>query len=147
MVLGQIFSPKGINLNLQSQDKDELFEEMVESLVAVRPGLDRAELLEAVKVREEKMSTGIMHGIAVPHGKCSAVEGIVGAVGVSRQGIEYGSLDKAPVHLVFMFICGEKEDEAHLEVLKELASLMQEPSFLKSAMEKTSVEDFYRMFG
>ena len=145
MILGNVFSPKGINLNLQSKDKDELFEEMIECHVAVQPGIDRAQVLAAIKERESKMSTGIMHGIAIPHGRCACVDGIIGAVGISRQGVDYQSLDGAPVRLVFMFVCGENEAESHLEVLKELASVLQEPSFSKSMMEKTSAEDVYQM--
>lgn len=145
MILSNVFSPKGINLNLQSKDKDELFEEMIECLVAVQPGIDRAQVLAAIKERESKMSTGIMHGIAIPHGRCACVDGVIGAVGISRQGVDYQSLDGAPVRLVFMFVCGENEAESHLEVLKELASVLQEPSFSKSMMEKTSAEDVYQM--
>ena len=73
------------------------------------------------------------------------MDGIIGAVGISRQGVDYQSLDGAPVRLVFMFVCGENEAESHLEVLKELASVLQEPSFSKSMMEKTSAEDVYQM--
>lgn len=68
MILSRIFSKECILLNLESEDKDELFEEMTQALVSANPGLDRNQVLSALHERESKMSTGIMHGIAVPHG-------------------------------------------------------------------------------
>ena len=70
MILDQVFSPESVILNLESSDKEELFEELLESIVAVQPEIDRAQALSALRERESKMSTGIMHGIAVPHGHC-----------------------------------------------------------------------------
>ena len=64
MVLQQVFSPKSIILDLQSTEKDELFEEMLEAVVAVQPDIDRSEALHALRERESKMSTGIMHSVA-----------------------------------------------------------------------------------
>ena len=61
-MLERVFSPKSIILNLESTEKDELFEEMVESIVSVQPTVDRAQAIAALKEREAKMSTGIMHG-------------------------------------------------------------------------------------
>ncbi len=77
------------------------------------------------------MTTGIMHSIGVPHGNSKSVKGCVGAVGISRKGIDYESLDGQPVHYVFMLICGQGEDELHLEVLKELAVLLQDKKFME----------------
>ena len=74
MVLGQIFSPEAICVNLQSESKDEVFEELVEKLVEVYSGLDRTKVLNALLEREQKMSTGIFPGIAVPHARTDMVD-------------------------------------------------------------------------
>lgn len=145
MVLAHIFSPKSICLNLGSTDKDELFEEMVQTLVTVQPGINREKALAALHERESKMSTGIMHDIAVPHGNCESVRGVVGAIGISRAGIAYDALDKQPVHLVFMMLCNPSETERHLEVLRDLASILQNPSFVKAVMEQRSEQDVYNL--
>lgn len=142
-MLEQVFSPKSVILNLESTEKDELFEEMVEAIVSVQSSVDRAQALNALNERESKMSTGIMHDIAVPHGSCMTVKGIVGAIGISRNGIDYDSLDKAPVHLVFMLLSGIEETEKHLAVLKELASVLQNPNFVKEVQEQKSAQAVY----
>ncbi len=143
MILEWGFSPKTIVMDLESTDKDELFEEMVESIVRARPEIDRAQALEALRERESKMSTGIMHNIAVPHGNCLSVKDVVGAIGISRKGIDYESLDNAPVHLVFMILCSPEHPEMHLSVLKELSSVLQSPTFFKEVMEKKTPQEVF----
>lgn len=143
MIFRKIFSPKSVILDLQSEDKDELFEELVQVIYNVNPQLDREEALASVRERECKMSTGIMHSIGVPHGTCSTIKGCVGAVGISRKGIDYDSLDGAPVNFVFLLICGEGEDELHLEVLKELAVMLQDNKFVDELKTKATQEEVY----
>ena len=143
MVLEQVFAPQGIILNLESEDKDELFEEMLEAVVKLQPSINRAEALKALHERENKMTTGIMHQIAVPHGVVESAEGVVGAIGISRKGIDYDSLDKVPVHVVFLLACSPEAAELHLKVFKELAAVLQNPAFVKEIMEKKTVQEVY----
>ena len=145
MVLQQVFSPKSVILQLQSTDKEELFEEMLEAVVAVQPDIDRSEALAALRDRESKMSTGIMHSVAVPHCCIDTVQGVVGAVGISRSGIDYGSLDGAPVHYVFMLVGNTGDNAQHLKVLKGLASVLQQPRFIEELPEKKSAADVYNL--
>ena len=143
MTLDSVFSPECIALNLESTDKDELFEEMVQMIVSAHPEIDRNEALTALHDRESKMSTGIMHAIAVPHGNCASVKGVIGGIGISRKGIDYAALDGDPVNLVCMLLCNPEETELHLSVLKELAAVIQNPSFLKDALEKKTGAEVY----
>ncbi|MCQ2247648.1 MAG: PTS sugar transporter subunit IIA [Treponema sp.] len=143
MVFSKVFSPESIILDLESTDKDQLFEEMVDALHAARPDFDRSEALASLRERESMMSTGIMHSIAVPHGSIGSLEGSIGAVGICRGGMEYGSLDGAPVHLVFMLLCGKGETELHLEVLKALALVLQHRDFVQELMSKTSRKEIF----
>ncbi|MBO4403707.1 MAG: PTS sugar transporter subunit IIA [Treponema sp.] len=132
MVLQHIFSEKNIFFNLDSTDKDELFEEMVQHFVEADPSLNRQEVLSSLIKREESMSTGVMPGIAIPHGILSSLKHTHGAIGISRKGIDYDSLDGKPVHYVFMFLFSEKETDVHLKALKELSFLLQDREFLES---------------
>ena len=105
-MLETFFKPQLINVNLESSDKDELFEEMVELFARGDCGIDRQEALDALIAREEKMTTGIIPSVAIPHASAPSVKGGFGAIGISRAGIEYGSLDAKPVHVVFMLLFG-----------------------------------------
>ena len=143
MILGQVFSPRAINVNLVSEDKDEVFEEMIEEFIALQPNLDRTEILDSIQEREDKMTTGIMPGIAVPHGKSSVFSGIKGAVGLSINGIDYDSLDQKPVHAVFMLISPVENSEDHLQVLKVLAKILEDPRFFRRLMSSKTPEEVY----
>lgn len=141
MIFSKVFSSESVILDLQSKDKDSLFEELVNALYATDHSLDKEEILLSVKERESKMTTGIMHSIGVPHGNSKSVKGCIGAIGISRSGIEYESLDGQPVHFVFMLICGNGEDELHLEVLKMLATILQDSSFVEKLLGMKDSKD------
>lgn len=145
MVLDQVFSAESVILNLQSKDKNSLFAEMLDSLKSANPDVDKEEALSAICEREAKMSTGIMHDIAVPHGSCNSVKKTVGVIGISREGIDYNSLDGDPVHFIFMLLSGTGETEGHLSALKELASILQNPAFIKELKTQDSKEAVYNL--
>ncbi len=145
MLLQQVFAADRIKVGLESTEKDELFEELVELLA--RSGgrsFPRAGVLAAIREREEKMSTGIKKGIALPHGKAEGVEGIVGAIGISHRGVAYEALDGEPVYLVFMLVSSPKDSELHLRALKGLARLLDDPEFYTELLEAENAE---RAFG
>ncbi|MBP5329214.1 MAG: PTS sugar transporter subunit IIA [Spirochaetaceae bacterium] len=145
MVLGEVFSPNAIIVDLQSEDKEEVIAELVEQLVAHIPGADRSQLLSSVLNREEKMSTGIMPGIAIPHGKSETLNGIHGVIGISRSGIDFDSLDGKPTYLFLLIISSTNESERHLFVLKRLAQILENKSFYKEIMEQKSPSDIHRV--
>ena len=145
MVLGEVFSPNAIIVDLQSEDKEEVIAELVEQLVAHIPGADRSQLLSSVLNREEKMSTGIMPGIAIPHGKSETLNGIHGVIGISRSGIDFDSLDGKPTYLFLLIISSTNENERHLFVLKRLAQILENKSFYKEIMEQKSPSDIHRV--
>ncbi len=143
MILGQIFSEKTVIVNLESTEKDELFEEMAVKLQSLYPELDRAKIVADLTEREEKMTTGIMHSVAIPHAVVSGVKGTIGAIGITQNGIDYDSLDKAPVYVVFMLLAGDGETESHIQVLKQLATVLQIPNFVKDLLECRTASQVY----
>ncbi len=143
MVLGEALSPKAIKINLESVEKDEVFEELIEELVTISPELDRRVVLQSIKEREAKMSTGVLPGIAVPHGKTNSVSGVKGVVGISRDGIEYDSLDGKPVHVVILLLTSPDSSELHLRILKHLARLLESPTFYGDLMVQKTPQDVY----
>lgn len=143
MILGQVFSPNAININLESSEKDEVFEELIEEFVAVHPEVSRSVALTALLDREQKLSTGIGRGVAVPHGICGGFSGVKGVIGISRLGIDFDSLDKLPVHIIFMLLSGTEDCEYHLQVIKRLALVLNESSFIETILSKKTPQDVY----
>jgi mannitol/fructose-specific phosphotransferase system IIA component (Ntr-type) len=81
-------------------------------------------MLNAITTRENKMTTIILPGVAVPHGYCNTVHGIIGAIGFSRGGIEFDQECRDPVHLFFMLLMDESSCEKHLQVLGRLLEMI-----------------------
>ncbi|OHD06595.1 MAG: hypothetical protein A2086_06645 [Spirochaetes bacterium GWD1_27_9] len=141
MLISEIFKVDNIKINIESEDKEELFEEMVNFLIDAEKLDIREEILTGLKKREAKMTTGIAPHIALPHTHIANIEGTMGVLGVSQAGIDYDSLDGQPVHLVMMLIGKDTEPEGHLKVLRNVAMLMSNPDFYPSLIKcKTPAE-------
>ena len=139
MLLHEVYKPNFIKIDLEAEEKEEVFEELVDVFCQASAIGAREEILEAIREREMKMSTGIKQGIAIPHGRTNVVDRIYGALGVSKRGIEYDALDGKPVYLLFLFLAPEKDSESHLQLLKRLAELLENPSFYTDLLaQKTS---------
>jgi PTS system fructose-specific IIC component/PTS system nitrogen regulatory IIA component len=145
MVLGDVFSPKAINVNLESETEDEVFEELVEIFLSAYPSCtaSRGELLASLKERESKMSTGIMYGVAVPHCRLNGIKGVHGVIGISQRGIDFDAIDHSPTHLFFLIVSSPDSTEYHLRVLKRLALILDVPSFYKEMMAQKNAQDVY----
>jgi nitrogen PTS system EIIA component len=142
-MLSKLITPVNIKSSLESTEKEEAFEELLEVIVASQPGIKRQEALEALNAREDKMSTGIIPGIAVPHAVCSSVHGVAAAVGLSKDGIEYASLDGSPVHFIIMLLFAQGDTESHLQTMKDVAAVLQHPDFLKVITKKKTSQEIY----
>ncbi len=132
-----------IKVDLESEEKEEVFEELVDVFVS-KSGLPlRREILEAINERETKLSTGIKTGIAVPHARIDSIEEICGVIGVSRVGLDYDSLDGQPVHLVFLILSPGGDCFGYLRVLRRLALLMENPEFYPSILKEKTAEGIH----
>ncbi|MDR0472582.1 MAG: PTS sugar transporter subunit IIA [Treponema sp.] len=137
MFLHEVFPVKLIKIGLESEDKDEVFEEMTDLFCQGEKSDIRKNLLEALWERENKMSTGIQKGIAIPHGKTNALSDVYGILGISKKGIDYDALDDQPVYLLFMLLGPHSESEKHLRLLKRLAGLLDNPKFYNELVVQT----------
>ena len=91
------------------------------------------------------MSTGMKHGIAIPHGKTDEIDEVVGVLGISRKGIDYDALDNKPVYLVFLLLSSKSNAEFHLRVLRHLSTVIETSGFTSELMEQKTAEDAYQV--
>ena len=128
MKLQDVFGKKNIIPALSTTDKGRIIREMVMHLCS-HGGLDNkdAKGVEAALLRREELgSTGIGKGVAVPHAKHPAVNGVVGVIGRSEEGIDFDALDDNPVHLVFLLVSSPEVVEPHLATLRKITMLLKE---------------------
>ena len=143
MFLKQVFQEENIVVNLSSTEKDELFEELVETIHFHYPYFDKSQALEVLNDREAKMTTGIIHSVGIPHALIPSINSSVGAIGISRTGIDYDALDGSPVYVVFMIIGKENAPEEHMQILKQLASVLQLPNFINELLVLKNSSEVY----
>lgn len=124
-----------VKVELESFDKEECFEEMIDLLVRSGRITDRAAALEAIQQREQQGTTGIGKGIAIPHGKHPSVNGLVAALGMSDEGIEFDAVDGEPVHLVCMLLSTNNDPGPHIQALAEISRLLLIPGFYRKITE------------
>jgi len=144
-VLHELFVEPRIKCHLEAQDKAEVFEELVDLLVNQYRTDGREEILDAIRRREEKMSTGIKKGIAIPHAKTQFTRGVMGVLGISDNGIDYESLDGEPVRILFLLVSSEEDAATHLEVLKKIALLVENDAFSWETLNAGSPEKVNRI--
>lgn len=115
--------------DLKAQTKNEVIAEMVEALV--KSGdlkqEDAATVVEAVLNREALGTTGLGHGLAMPHSKVDCVDKVVGAVAISQgNGVDFDSLDAENVNLFFLVLSPENSPNEHLATLSYISSRLKE---------------------
>ncbi|NRF62883.1 PTS fructose transporter subunit IIABC [Vibrio coralliilyticus] len=130
-----------ICLDLQATTKQEVFEELIELLSNNHRISDKAQFLSDIQAREEIGNTGFEDGVALPHAKSAAVSQPAVAIGISRQGIEYGAEDGLPSKLFFMIASPDGGADHHIEVLAELSSKLIEEGFIERFMQASSSEE------
>lgn len=127
MDLAELIGKDTVKVPLEGLDKEEAIAELVELLVRAGKVKDREGIIEALYEREGKGSTGIGGGVAIPHAKHPDLTGVVLAVGVSRDGIEFDAADGELVYLVFLVLAEVHNPGPNVEVLADIGNLMQVP--------------------
>ena len=143
MFLYEAFPPELIKIGLEAEDKDEVFEELADHFCQAGKSDGREEILEAIRTRESRMSTGIQKGIALPHGRTNAVRDVHGVLGISRKGIDYDALDGQPVHVLFMLLAPLSDSGIYLRLLKRLAELLDNSRFYADLLAQNDPQSVY----
>ena len=142
MRITDLLDVKSISLDLAPGSKSEALDMAIDLMVKSGKINDREAYKKQVYLREEESTTGIGEGIAIPHGKCDAVDKPGLAAMVIKNGVDFDSLDGEPVTLLFLIAAPNTEDNVHLDVLSKLSVLMMDEEFSKSLRQAKSVEEF-----
>ena len=98
---------------------------MLDILVKAGKVTDKAAARECVLERERKMSTGMKHGIAIPHGKTDTVSDLVACIGISDNPVDFDSLDQDPCRIFIMTLSPVNKTGPHLQFLAEVSLLFK----------------------
>lgn len=133
MLFSDFISDRAVLGDLDSTERNEAIEEMVDALIEA--GQIRSEtkkgVLLALYNREKLGSTGIGNGVGIPHAKHPGVKNIVGIFVRSREGVDFDSLDGKPVHLFFLLISNQEAASLHLETLAYISKHLRDENFCR----------------
>ena len=134
MKITEFLDENAISCELKGTTKDGVIREVVALLV--RAGSikekDAGKLVQILLDREALGSTGIGQGVAIPHGKSDCVSQLVGAVGLSKSGVDFDSLDGEPTHIFFLLVAPQDSAGPHLKALARISRLLKDKHFRDS---------------
>jgi PTS system nitrogen regulatory IIA component len=145
MNLKTVLSADTIDLHLKGANKKEIINELLDILVRTGKIQNREAALNAVMEREEKMSTGMKHGIALPHGKCAAIDDLVACIGVSEKPVEFDSLDHQPCNIFIMTLSPVEKTGPHLQFLAEVSLLFKSSEKRKEILKAETSEEVLKI--
>ena len=146
MALLDLLTPEIVKIPLASKTKDETIRELIGILEDAGRVSDVDVIYDAILAREALGSTGLEHGIAVPHAKTTAVKTLTVALGIAPQGVDFEALDGEPSRLFFLILAPPDQSGPHIEVLAEIARMTRSTTFARALTTATSAEDVVELF-
>jgi mannitol/fructose-specific phosphotransferase system IIA component (Ntr-type) len=145
MTFWKLFKAKSCSLSLSGTTKDEVLNELVDALIAggsLSESL-RDDVLAALRAREGLATTGVGQNVAIPHVQVAGLERAVASLSVHPEGVEWGALVGAPVHVFFTVLrpaerSAQHDPAVHLEMMRWISRLGRERDFRAFALQATT---------
>lgn len=127
MNLANLLHDQNVVLEMNEGDAQGAITAVVDHLISKQLLVSalRDEMLGALLAREDQVSTGIGSGVAIPHAFSSSIDEAVAVFARSTSGVEFESLDNAPVHFMILFLVPEKDRNTHLQILAAIAKMFK----------------------
>jgi PTS system nitrogen regulatory IIA component len=146
MYVKKHLSIDNIILDLKSDTKELVIEEMIDNLVNTGKISSKEEAIKAVMERENKMTTGMQNSIAIPHGKTDSVDRLVTAVGIKKEGIDFDSMDGELSKIFIMTVSPSSHSGPHIQFLAEVSRLLKSEEARKKFLTAKKEEDILNIF-
>lgn len=148
MKLAKLLSAEHIILEMKAVEHWPSIVELIGHLVTTGqlPDSQLDEMLDAFKAREERVSTGIGSGVAIPHAFSDHLDYVIAVFGRSRTGIDFEALDNAPVHFIILFIVPRKDYHMHLRTLAAIAKMFTNSEVRRQLGNAETLEEILTIF-
>ncbi|MFG0305637.1 MAG: PTS sugar transporter subunit IIA [Phycisphaerales bacterium JB040] len=145
MNLLDIITPDCVKAPLESTSKRGAIDELVD-LLAEHDRIHQPEVLkEAVWTREQTRTTGIGHGLAIPHGKSEGLDQIVMAIGKPAEPMDFEAIDGQPVRLIVLLASPPDKNSDHIQALARVSRLMTLEDFRSKVYQATTGEEIWEL--
>lgn len=132
-----------IKAPLAAENKRAAIDELIDLLASLGRVHDAPALKEAVWAREQTRTTGIGHGLAIPHGKCTGVSSLAIAIGKPARPMEFQAIDGKPVRMVVLLASPPDKTSDHIQALAHISRLMTMEDFRERIYAATTREAVY----
>lgn len=147
MKLKNVLNEDMISIDLKGTEKQEIIEELLDILMRSGKVKDRDEALKALLEREEKMSTGIQYGVAIPHAKVAGVTELAACIGIKPEGVDFASLDGEPSRIFIMTLSSVNRTGPHVQFLAEISNVLKSKAVRQELIEAESKKEVLKIFG
>jgi fructose-specific phosphotransferase system IIA component len=144
--MDQVLDPNCIITDLHADSKEELIAQLVDVLDENNYLVHKDDVQNAVMERENAMSTGMQHGVALPHGKTDAVKKMTMAVGLMKEGFDFQSLDGKPSKVFVLVVSRKKTAEPHIQLLSEIGKKLFSEASVEELLACKNKEEVYNFF-
>ena len=135
-----LINPECVTLNLKGETKEDIITELVDILALRGMLLNREMVIRDVIEREKAMTTGMVNGVALPHAKSDGTEDIKVAVGIKKEGLDFGSLDGKKSRLFILVVSSKKFSGPHLQFLSAISSVLENSAVCEAVLEAPTVD-------
>ncbi|POO56953.1 PTS IIA-like nitrogen regulatory protein PtsN [Agrobacterium rosae] len=129
MALADLLQQDAIIPALKVNSKKQLLQELAAKAARIT-GVPEREVFDVILQRERLGSTGVGHGIAIPHGKLASINSIVGVFARLDNPVDFEALDDQPIDLVFLLLAPEGAGADHLKALSRIARVLRDPELV-----------------
>lgn len=146
MKISDILSPDVIEVNLGVIDKEDSLNKII--AIAAKSGkiVDIDKVTQTIHEREKLVSTGVGKGFAIPHGKTDAINDIIAAFVITKDPIDFDSIDGEPVRFIFLLVGKETLLNTHIKLLSRISRLMNKDEFRAKLLEAKTKEEVLKIF-
>jgi nitrogen PTS system EIIA component len=142
MPLTDLVAPNAIVPALKVNGKKQAIQELA-AKAAKLSGQNERVIFETLMQREKLGSTGVGHGIAIPHGKLPKLEKLFGLFARLDRAIDFEALDGQPVDLIFLLLAPEAAGADHLKALARVARLLRDGDVVRKLRDSRDAEALY----
>lgn len=146
MKISDILSTDVIAVNLETADKEDAIRKVIDLAAKSGKILDKDKVSKTIFEREKLVSTGVGKGFAIPHGKTDAIEDVVAAFAITKEPIDFDSIDGEPVRFIFLLIGKENLLNTHIKLLSRISRLMNKDDFRERLLEAAAPEEVLAIF-
>jgi fructose-specific phosphotransferase system IIA component len=145
MNLLSIVRPECIKAPMEAETKRAAIDELVDLLHAHGSVEHPGSLKDAVWSREQTRTTGIGHGLAIPHGKCAGLSGLAIAIGKPARPLDFEAIDGQPVRLIVLLASPPDKTSDHIQALARVSRMMTVEEFRRQIYASESAEQIYEL--